>query len=66
MATVRFQNVEPGCWYNITLFADHAKNHGRSHNEEFEAQFDGQWWIDQNGMQISVYAVYRIDDELSF
>jgi len=66
MARVRFQNVEPDTWYKIILFADHAKQYGRKHTDEFEAKFDGQWWVDQNGMQISVYAVYRIDDELAF
>lgn len=66
MATVRFQNVEPDTWYKITLFADCCKQYGRKHTDEFEAKFDGQWWVDQVGIQISVYAVYRIDDELAF
>jgi len=65
MALVKFNNVERDRWYNISLFANLCKEYNRS-IERFEAKFDGEYWVDINGIKYSVYAVIFIDDELAF
>lgn len=65
MAIIKFKDILPNCWYNISLYADHCKAYNRT-TEPFEAKFDGEWWVDINGVKYSVYSVIFIDDELAF